>query len=484
MSALTCVIDAGTSSVRCGFVSEEAVVEAQAAVPVSVRHPVPGAAEQDPVEIWDAMVAAVRRARVEVADRPVAAITISAQRASVTLLDERRRPVAPFDLWMDTRGRSSLDEIAAAIDPVEFTRITGTPFGPMASLPKLLRLRREDPRRYASARHIAGVADWLTGGLTGGTTTPQDVTCAAWTGLLDLDALDWSAALLDGLGIDVALLPAICRATEPVGGLAPGIASELGIPSGVPVYAGAGDQQCSSAGVGALTIGTASLNLGTSATYVAPARPGDRTPSGMVRSGHVLTGLEDREGTIPVCGSLLNWLTRELRYGEGAAAYGAMIREASEVPAGADGLRFIPTMTGHGTPSWVGASGRLEGLELRHSRAHIVRAALEGLALQFRHVLEVARTGLRAPEFVALAGGGARSAELAQLLADVGRVPLRVPRTDPQHAALVGAAAITRMTDRAPEPLATELYEPSADHEALYDALFHHYRTSIPGWTE
>src|SRR5699024_4715694 len=131
----------------------------------------------------------------------------------------------------------------------------------------------------------------------------------------------------------------------------------------------------------------ASLNLGTSATYVAPAQPGDAAVPGVVRSAHVLPGLEGREGTIPACGSVIDWLARLLGYPADEQGLSRLFHHAASAPAGAGGVRFVPALVGLGTPTWAGGHGWAHGIGLTHSPAHVARAALEGIALQFRHIL-------------------------------------------------------------------------------------------------
>lgn len=440
MTDVVCVIDAGTTSVRCGLLDTAGRVVGHGEVTSTVQHPEAGAAEQSPEEIWTATVTAVRAALAASPTARVQGLTLSAQRASVAALDSAGVPVSPFLLWMDVRGAQSLDELGRSVGSARFSAVSGAPFGAMPAVARVLWLRSQHPEVFARTARFVAVSDWITSQLTG-TPTPLDMTCAAWTGLLDVGRSAWSQELVGALDLDSALLPELCWASEQVGELGADAAELLGLDAGLPVFPGAGDQQCSSAGAGALTPGTASLNLGTSATFVMPATAEDPVPLGMVRGGHVLPGLEDREGTMPSCGSLLRWLAGTLGFAHTSAGYAAMIDEAMAVPAGAEGVRFLPVFAGYGTPSWQPAAASIGGLDLRHGRGHLVRAGLEGVALQYRHVLDGLTAGLPRPREVTLVGGAARSSGFASVLASVSRLPVRLLDADPQEAALRGAAS-------------------------------------------
>jgi xylulokinase len=203
----------------------------------------------------------------------------------------------------------------------------------------------------------------------------------------------------------------------------------------------------------------------------------------MVRGGHVLPALEDREGTIPSCGSLLRWLAGIFGFPATSEGYTAMIDEALAVPAGAEGVRFVPVLAGYGTPTWRPAPAGIEGLDLRHGRAHIVRAALEGVALQYRHILAGLGQELPHPAEVTLVGGAARSAGFASVIASVSQLPVRLLGADPQNAALRGAANCVWATlDGQYGSVATlpaRSIEPDAALRGIYAELFDGYLHTV-----
>lgn len=487
MTSLVAVVDAGTTGVRSALVDERGRVVAQASAALGIGHPEAGAAEQSVDAMADAVIQTLHNAvEARPAGGEVVAVNVSAQRASVALVDEAGRPLTPLLLWMDLRGAQALDELAK-IGPGEFTRISGLPFGAMPGITRLLWLRRSRPDIMARAARLVCVSDAMTSRLVGHA-TGVDVTSAAWTGLLDLDARKWSDRILAGLDIDSEILPDVVDSDATVGYIAKDVSRETGLPPGIPVFAGAGDQQCSSVGAGAWAVGSASLNLGTSATYVAPARRGDPTAVGMVRSAHVIDGLEDREGTIPSCGSSLRWLAETFGYGSDGDGYTRLAEEAALVPAGAEGLRIRALFAGAGTPTWTSRAASVDGLELRHGRAHFARAVLESIGAQFRHVAEAVDEVGQTPSHVTVIGGAARSPLICQILADISRQELIVPTgdvpvsRDTQLAALRGAAGIAWRSlgvDFDPGEQQSVKFTPAAATAAAADDIFDHLRAGI-----
>lgn len=479
MTDVVAVVDAGTSSIRAALVDESGRIVSHSAVPIEVVFPTADGAEQDPFEMRSAVFAALRSATTVAPDARVVAVTVSAQRASVLIADRDGTPRTPFQLWMDRRGAQALPELDGCVGAERFSEITGLPFGAMPGVTRVLRVRAEHRQLLDDAR-LVGVQDWVTGCLIG-EAAPVDPSCAGWTGLYSPDAGSWSRELVDALGLDPELLPEVRDSWSTAGSLTAAAAASVGIPAGVPVLVGGGDQQCSSLGAGAVRPGQSSLNVGTSATFVLPARASDATPRGAVRTGHVIPGLEDREGTIPSCGSALEWLHDAFGSGESIAD---LLRRAENVRPGADGVRCVPALAGLGTPTWVPVAGWMEGLTPATGRDHIVRAALEGIALQFRDVIEAfAATGQR-PESVSLIGGAARSETFGRILADLGGVPVQRPVGDPQDAAVRGAAASAwfgagRFDDLGAAVVGLlrelETWDPDPDERSAADALYGEY---------
>ncbi|MFV0253284.1 MAG: xylulokinase [Beutenbergiaceae bacterium] len=481
MSALVAVVDAGTTGVRSALLDEHGTIVSEHAVPLLVHHPQPGAAQQEIGDLWAAVVETLARACLDQPDgTEICAVNISAQRASVALVDSAGEPVTPLLLWMDLRGGQILAELAQ-VGPRRFTRISGTPFGAMPAVTRLLWLRSRIPESYRRADRIIGVADAITARLVG-SATPMDLTCAAWTGMLDISTGQWSKVILDELALAASLMPSLAWATDVVGVVSAAAAATTGLPVGVPVLAGGGDQQYSSAGAGAWQPGMASINLGTSATYVAAVQPETAVGAGMVRGAHLVQGVEDREGTIPSCGSALRWVAQTMGFGDNAAGFQRLAADVAQTPAGSDGLRFHALFAGSGTPAWQPRVAAMTGLELRHGRSHVARAVVESIGVQLRHIVSIANDVGQQVPILPTIGGLARSPALCQVLADTSRQPLQVPDGDPQQSALRGAAAVGFTASDTSMELgagAGRLFEPNDAHAAIADDLYATYQDAL-----
>ncbi|MFD6752260.1 xylulokinase [Micromonospora gifhornensis] len=485
MTDVVCVVDAGTTGIRCALVDDQGEVHAQRSHELVIDHPHPGHAEQSLPAMWDVTVRLLRDTQTLAAQagHRIVALTLATQRASVAGLDKDLRPVTPLVLWMDQRGDSELAAMGRSVHAQTYSRISGMPLSTMPALATLVWLRHHTPQAYADCAYFVGVQEWLLHKLAGG--PPQvDRSCASWFGLLDLHAGRWSTDLLDAFDIGEDRLPTLRACTDVAGRLLDEVAHATGLPGGLPVHVGGGDQQCSAAGGGGVRAGAPTVNLGTSATMVFPAAVGDAPDvAGFVRAAHVVEDHVSVEGTIPACGSVLRWLRALLRYGDDDAAYERMSADAEAVEPGARGLLFAPTMAGVGTPHWTAANGRMNGLDFAHGPAFLVRAAMEGIALQVRDVLQHLPPALAGPTLTAI-GGGARSAVFCQILADVTGTAVEVPAGDPQAAPLRGAAmsawvGLGRYDDlaHAAGPLlgAARRHRPDPTTAPVYDALYDRY---------
>lgn len=474
MTDVVCVIDAGTSSIRAGLVDGKGTVLVQHAVPVPIAHPSPDAAEQSPSAVRAAVLSALDA--VAGSEHAVTAIIVSAQRASIAVLDPSGAPTSPFLLWMDRRGATAMTELDERLGRARFSEITGLPFGAMPGVMRLLWLRGRGGR--LDGCRVVGVQDWVTSTLTESLASPVDASAAGWTGIMDPSSAQWSDEILDALGLTSITLPPVARADDAAGVLSPNIAARLGWSSSVPVLVGGGDQQCSSIGSGVFAPGAATINLGTSATIVTPARSDDPTPPGTVRTGHMIRGLEVREATVPSCGSALSWLSTTL-----GTPVDDLVRDKG-LPLGSDGLRFVASLAGLGTPTWRPTAGWMRGLTPAHGSRHLARALVEGIALQVRHAME-ALTPRHGIAQVTVIGGAARSDLICQAIADVSRVEIARPAVDPQEAAIRGAATVAWArvlgldVASALSSRATTIMGPDPELEATADRMFTDYLSDL-----
>ena len=467
-------LDVGTSGVRVLAMSAEGgevVAEASATYPVAT--PRPGWVEQDPVD-W---VRASRLALAAVArevDGHVVALGLAGQMHGSVFLDARERVVRPALLWNDQRTARQAAEIAEKVGPSRLVQATGNPALTGFTAPKILWLREVEPEHYARVASLLLPKDYVRLHLTGDHAT--DLSDASGTLLLDPARRAWSDEMLDALEIPRAWLPSLHEGTEATGTLRDAVADELGLPRGLPVAAGGGDNAAAAVGVGVAAQGQLATSLGTSGVIFAPSDGFVPDPSGRVHAFcHALPGAYHLMAVTLSAGGSLGWWRSQ----HPDVSFDELVAEAAAVVPGAEGLVFLPYLTAERTPHLdARARGAFVGLTVRHDRAAMTRAVMEGVVLSLRDGLEVVR-GLGVPDDdLRAVGGGARSATWRQLLADIFALPVRRTAVDegPAYGAalLAGVAAGVYATPAEAMTrvrLRTELTEPDPSRVAFYDEL-------------
>lgn len=442
-------VDVGTTATKTTAFATDgtALAGASHAYPLDVA--TPGRAEQDPRLVVDAVLRTVRAtaARCREEGDEVAGIAVSTAMHGLCALDAQDRPTTPIVTWADVRARSQADAIRDA-DPGVHDR-TGTPVHPMAPLAKLAWFREEDPVTFAAAARWVGVKELVLHALTG--RWALDASVASGTGLWNAATRDWDPGALALAGIDAALLAPVVATTAVLGGLTAHTASAVALPADTPVVAGAGDGPLANVGVGALRPGLAACSIGTSgALRLTVDRPGvdprRRLFSYALDDDRWVTG-----GAISNGGSVLRWVGDALAPDLGTGAEEALLELAAQAPAGSDGLVLLPSLLAERAPAWRGdARGAYVGLTAGHGRAHLIRAAVEGVCLQLALVLASLREAGHAVDGLRATGGFARSPFWRQLLADVLGLPVGFPE---QHdgsalgAAVVGLHALGLVDD-------------------------------------
>jgi xylulokinase len=471
-------LDLGTSSVKALLMQENGDAVGEGSAPYPVRAPRPGWAESYPDEWWAAVLEAVE-AVLGRRGQEVAALGLSGQMHGVVLADEGGLPLRPAVLWADARSGAAL-EAYLGLDEDLRRRLANPPAVGMAG-PSLLWLRDHEPDSYTSARWALQPKDWLRMRLTGDVVAePSD---ASATLLYDLPADDWSHAAVEDLGLRAELLAPLVSSADVAGTLTAEAAEELGLRQGLPVAAGAADTAAAMLGVGLSRPGPVQLTIGTGGQIVTPKERPDVDPhlrTHLYRGA--LPGLWYAMAAIQNAGLALEWVRKVL-----GVSWGEVYKEAFAVPPGSGGVAFLPYLSGERTPRFdPGARGAWTGLGLEHTRGHLLRAALEGVAFALREGLEALEAlGVSAPE-VRLAGGGASGAggesgdPWRQLLADVlGRPLWLLPDEISTVASARGAAFLAGLASDVyssagdtlaltPEP-ERSIHPGDADYEAAYE---------------
>jgi xylulokinase len=475
-------LDLGTSSVKALLMAEGGAVLGEGSASYAVRAPRPGWAESTPEDWWGAVLeatgAAVGRRGAE-----VTALGLSGQMHGVVLVDEAGLPLRPAVIWADARSGA---ELAAyrRLDEDLGRRLANPPAVGMAG-PSLLWLRDHEPDAYTSAGWALQPKDWLRMRMTGEVATdPSD---ASATLLYDLPADDWSGAVVEELGLRTELLAPIVSSARVAGTLEGDAAGDLGLREGLPVAAGAADTAAAMLGTGLLRPGPVQLTVGTGGQVVSPKRVPEPDPHGRTHLYRAaLPGLWYSMAAIQNAGLALEWVRNVL-----GVSWKDVYEEAFAVPQGSGGVTFLPYLSGERTPRFdPGARGAWTGLGLDHTRGHLLRAALEGVAFALREALEALEDqGITAPE-LRLAGGGTGGGSggpWRRLLADVlGRPLLLLPDEISSVASARGAAFLAGLASGvypSPEdtlPLTPEPESVVQPGEPAYETAYERYKKLYP----
>ncbi len=380
-------------------------------------------------------------------------------------------------------------EMRALLGKKELIRITGNDALPGFTAPKILWVRSNEPEIYAQVRHILLPKDYVRLKLTG--TYALDRAGGAGTQLFDVAQRDWSPVVLEALGIDPAWLPPTFEGTAVTGTLTPQAAAATGLLAGIPVYGGGGDQAAAAVGTGAVTEGIVSLSLGTSGVVFAATSQPIIEPDGRLHAFcHALPNTWCLMGVMLSAAGSLRWYRDTLAPG---LSFDDLLAPVPAIPAGSEGLLFLPYLTGERTPHPDPlARGAFVGLTVRHSQAHMTRAVLEGVAFGLRDSFELMReAGLGSVSQVRITGGGAKSPIWRQILADIFGVELVTVNAEEGAAygaallAAVGAGVWPDVPSASSQVTKiTGSTKPNSAQSAVYDHYYAAYRALYPALQE
>jgi xylulokinase len=426
---ITLGIDVGTSGTKTLAIDETGRVLASASAEYHCDHPQPGWSEQAPESWWKATVATIRDCLAAASLKPgdIAGVGLSGQMHGSVFLDADGQVIRPALLWNDQRTAAECAEIEERAGGREaLIRMVANPALTGFTAPKLLWLRKHEPENWERVHQVLLPKDYVRYRLSG--TYATEVSDASGTLLLDVANRRWSEELLGRLDLDPALLPA-CFESPEVSAMVSDVGSQAtGLPRGTPIVGGGGDQPAGAVGNGIVRAGVVSATMGTSGVVFAHAEEVGFDPLGRLQRGcHAVPGAWHVMGVVLSAGGSLQWFRNELGKAEVALArekgidpYFLLTDEAALAGPVAEGLFFLPYLTGERTPHFdPDAKGAWVGLTVRHGRAHMVRSVMEGATYAMRDSLELVRAmGVHIGE-IRLSGGGARNALWRQIQADI-----------------------------------------------------------------
>ncbi|MBX7186449.1 MAG: xylulokinase [Vicinamibacteria bacterium] len=481
-------IDVSTTGAKALLIDEKGAVVASATTPLTVQTPKPLWSEQNPHEWWMGTWRSIRdvMAKAPASADEIAAVGLTGQMHGLVLLDSERRVLRPAILWNDQRTAAECDDIRSRMGgKAHLVEVTGNDALTGFTAPKILWVRKHEPEAYAKAALVLLPKDYVRLRLTD--VAAMDKADGSGTLLFDLRARDWSKEVLDALEIPPAWMPETFEGPEITGRITKKAAEETGLREGTPVMAGGGDQAAGAVGAGAVRPGTVAVTLGTSGVVFAATESPLVEPQGRLHAFcHAAPGRWHFMGVTLAAAGSLQWYRDTLAPG---VPFDTLVAEAAGVPAGSEGLLFTPYLSGERTPHPDPlARASFVGLTVRHRRAHLTRAVLEGVAFSMKDCFALLEgAGLPPVSQVRIAGGGAKSDLWRKIVSSV--LNVEIATVNSTEGAAFGAALLAGVgfgafpdVDAACEATikVTGRDAPDADWTSIYDAEYGRYRGVYP----
>lgn len=434
MSRYMIGVDIGTTSTKAVLYNEKGEAIERHGIEYPLHTPVPGVAEQDPEEIFQAVIYCIKEVAGKT-EEEISFVSFSSAMHSLILVDEENSLLTRSITWADNRSSEWAEKIKHEMNGMEIYQRTGTPIHPMSPLVKLAWLRHDEPELFAKAAKFISIKEFIFHRLFDKYVI--DYSIASATGMFHLEDLDWDEEALEVAGVKKNQLSTPVSTTTSLTGLQGNYAELLGIDADTPFYVGASDGVLSNLGVNAIESGVVAVTIGTSGAIRAVTDRPITDPKGRIfcyalTDKHWIIG-----GPVNNGGMIFRWVKEELATAEVDAAgrlglepYEVLTALASKVNPGADGLIFHPYMAGERAPLWnAKARGSFFGLAMHHKKEHMVRAVLEGIVMNLYSVLQALEELIGTPVRVQATGGFARSELWRQMLADIFNQEVFVPES-------------------------------------------------------
>ena len=489
-------LDIGTSGVKALLINEQGKIQSSAMVEYPIYTPYPLWSEQDPEEWWKASIEVLQQLvhGIGISAKDISAIGITGQMHGSVFLDKQNQVIRRALLWNDQRTVKECQQITDIIGQEKLIRIAGNPALTGFQAPKILWLRNNEPEAYAKLEKVLLPKDFIRLKLIGEFAT--DCSDAAGTLLLDLQKRDWSREILDQLDIPIEWLPKVYEGSQITGKLLSRVTDLIGIPAGIPVVAGGGDNAAAAVGTGIVRQGLVSSSIGTSGVIFAHSDELTFDPKGRLHTFcHAVPERNHLMAVTLSAGNSFHWLRDTFRevlpknqYPE--YDYTQMTALASNIAPGCEGLIFLPFLNGERTPHLDPfATGAFVGLTSRHTTAHMTRAVMEGVVFSLLDGLNIMRSMGVPIQQVRATGGGGKSDLWCQMQADIFDcevVNLEVEEGPSYGAALLAiaadqnAAGVTKVSEscvhtkgnRSPNPKTAGIYIQYYEvYKALYQSL-------------
>lgn len=430
-------IDVGTSACKVAVFDVNGNVLAQSNQPYKVYYPQAGWAEQDADEWWKAICEGIKDVlqQKDVSKDRICSIGVDGQSWSAIPVDKAGNALAKTPIWMDTRARHVCESVKKEIGEGEIFQVAGNDFLPSYSTPKMIWFKQERPDVFRNTYKFLQSNSYIVLRLTG--VMSQDYSQGYGIHFFNMKTLKYDSELADKMKLSVDLVPELYGCDEVVGTVTQEAAALTGLKAGIPVVAGGLDAACGTLGAGVYQTGQ-TQEQGGQAGGMSICTDRALAHKKLILSTHVVPGKWLLQGGSVGGGGALKWFKQELGKG---LSFDDLTAEAAKVPAGSEGVVFLPYMSGERSPIWnPDAKGVFYGLSFDKTRGHMIRSVLEGVAFSLEHNLRTAsETGISVDVLNAM-GGASNSILWTQIKADVTGKMIQVPTSD--TASTLGAALL------------------------------------------
>ena len=476
-------VDLGTSSVKVLLVDETGAVRKTASRTYPLEFPQPGWSQQNPADWWNAVEACIPELLEGEDKSQVAGLSVGGQMHGLVVLDENDQVIRPAILWNDGRTGRETEELNADFGKEKLLSLVGNIAFAGFTAPKLLWMRRNEPELFQKIKKIMLPKDYLVYRLTG--VHSCDYSDASGMLLLDVANRRWSPELLNYCSVTEEQMPKLFERYESVGTVLPEIAAQLGLPEGVVVAAGAGDNAAAAVGTGTVGNGCCNVSLGTSGTVFISSDDFRLPPEGNLHAFAHADGAYHLMGCILSAASAYGWWTKEILK---ATSDNDEQNPITDEDLGCNPVFFLPYLMGERSPhNDPAARGAFLGMSMDTTRYQMTQAILEGVAFAIRDSVEIARSlGIEITES-GLCGGGAKSPLWRKIMANVLNMEMQVPVQEEGAGyggailAMVAAGAYGSVRE-ACEKLRTErrIYKPDPAIAARYEKRYQVFKSLYP----
>ncbi len=490
-------IDVGTTGARCCIFDFQGKKVASAYFEYGAEYPKPGWVDQNPEAMisrtMEACAKAIAKNGIDPAE--IASIGFSTQRSVTCPLDANGKPVRPMISWQDARTGKQVEQMGAKIDGGEYYALSGLPLGTTWIISKILWMRENEPENYTKTARFAQNQDLVLKAF-GADGFHTDISDMAFYGVWDIKNCRWSEKLMELFEVSPDMFGEPTLPGTQVGTIPQSVAEKTGFAFGTPICVGAGDQNCSVIGMGAINPGMATVTLGTAGLAILATDQPVPGFGGMMITNHAMSGMWEVEGLSNAAASSFRWFRDEIAKSEsesaaqtGGSAYELLTELAAKAEPGAKGLLFMPYLATAGTPRWnPNARGAFIGMSLAHGRAEMTRAVLEGVVLEIRDMMMQWLHRKMKVDLIRIGGGATNSKLWNQIQADIYGRPVQAlveKESTVLGAAIlggVGAGVFSSIREGVEIMVKPEAeIDPCAERHKIYEEMYQAYVQAYEG---